>query len=150
MKLKTETFGEIEVEEDKIITFKEEILGFEDYSRFTIVDGLEDDPFYWLQSVEEGELAFMLIDPFQFIKDYQVIISDSFKESIGIDEETEQEDIIVSTLVVVEDENKVRTNLKAPIIINSNTKEAGQFVLRDDYPTRYYLLDEKQAEKALG
>ena len=150
MKVETEIFGEIEVAEDKIITFKEEILGFEDYSQFTIVDGLEDAPFYWLQSIEEAELAFMLVDPLQFVNDYEVVISDSFKASIGIDDSTEQDDIVVSTLVVVEDEDKIRTNLKAPIIINSATKQAGQFVLRDDYPTRYYLLDEKQAEKALG
>lgn len=83
-----------------------------------------------------------MIDPTRFVNDYRVDLTDNLQEKLEI---SEIEEVVVYTLVVVEGEgNKVRTNLKAPIIINTKSKKAGQIVLQDDYPTRHYLLDETE------
>ncbi|MCK8824175.1 flagellar assembly protein FliW [Fuchsiella alkaliacetigena] len=145
MKIDTATFGEIEIEEEKVISFEEKILGFEDYTEFTVIDSLDDDVFYWLQSIEEPELSFIMIAPGQLLDDYQITLTDKFEKKLAITADTPLEEIVVYTLVVVEGEGeRIRTNLKAPIIINAETGKAGQLVLTEEYPTRYYLFKEEK------
>ncbi|WP_027339045.1 flagellar assembly protein FliW [Halonatronum saccharophilum] len=147
MKIKTNMFGDIEIEEDKVIIFEKPILGFEEYNKFTIIDSLDDQVFYWLQSIEEPDLAFIMVNPNSFVDDYKVNLTESIQKKLSIDK---VEDGILYTLVVVEDEGaRIRTNLKAPIIINTKNRRAAQIVLESDYPTRHYLLDESK-EKAVG
>ncbi|MCK8827022.1 flagellar assembly protein FliW [Natroniella acetigena] len=151
MKIETKLFGEIDVQEDKIITFSDPILGFEDYTQFTVIDSLDDELFYWLQSIEEPALSFMMINPLNFVKDYQITLTDKFQEKLDIDQDTKNEDIVFYTFVAAEDETKLRTNLKAPIIINTESRKGGQLVLQKDYPTRYYLFNEEEtAARVIG
>ncbi|WP_408955666.1 flagellar assembly protein FliW [Natroniella sp. ANB-PHB2] len=151
MKVKTELFGEIEISEDKIITFAKSILGFEEYTKFTIIDSLDDDLFYWLQSLEEPGLSFIMINPVEFVSDYKVSLTDKVQERLEITQETSEEDIIIYTLVVVEnDGERIRTNLKAPLVINAASKKAGQIVLEAEYPTRYYLSEAEKKEEFVG
>ena len=145
IKVKTKNFGSIEVEEEKVIKFKNQILGFDDYNKFTIIDSLDDEVFYWLQSIEEEELSFMMVNPFDFVDNYEIDLLDKELDLIDASEKSE---LYVYTLVVA-NKGKIRTNLKAPIVINQDNKKAGQFVLRKEYPTRYYLLgSEQEAENA--
>ena len=138
MEIETKNFGQIEIDEDKIINFNQEILGFEEYQEFTLIESEDESVFLWLQSINEPSLAFMLVNPFLFANDYEVDLSKDQLEKIEAGEDSE---VYVYTLVVVEEETKaLRTNLKAPVIINSDNKQAGQFVLKEDYPTKYYIL----------
>ncbi|TDX58899.1 flagellar assembly protein FliW [Orenia marismortui] len=140
MEIETKNFGLIDIEEDKIINFVDNILGFEDYSKFTIIDSLDDDVFYWLQSAENPGLCFAMITPIDFIEDYKITLTDKFEERLELEQ---LEDIIVYTIVVIGNQGKyITTNLKAPIIINSKNRRAGQLVVQEDYPTKYYLLSE--------
>jgi flagellar assembly factor FliW len=144
MQLQTNRFGEIEIEEDKVIEFVAPILGFEDYKKFTIIDSLDDEVFYWLQSLEENELSFTMVNPLEFVENYEVGVNSKAQDELGI---TEEDDIIIYTLVTVRDEGAIlTTNLKAPVIINADNKKAGQIVLEKDYPTRYCLWQEETEE----
>lgn len=148
MEINTENFGKIEIEADKVIEFRSPILGFDNYREFTMVNSIEDDVFYWLQSIKDEDLSFIVINPFDFTADYQVNISDKIKEKLEI---TEDDELIICTLVVVRNGGKkVTTNLKAPIIINADKNTAGQVVLEADYPTRYCLWDEENAGEAVS
>ena len=142
MKLATRHFGEINVDSDNIIKFKNGIPGFEKAREFVILDSEDgESPFKWLQSVDMTELALAIINPFVVRKDYDFEIYD---EAVSELEITDERDILVYSIVVVpEDISKMTINLKAPIIINSKSKLGGQIILdTDKYSVRHYILDE--------
>lgn len=146
MIIKTTHFGEIEINEEKILDFEEGIPGFEDVHRFGIINS--EDPeslFRWIQAIETPNLAFALIDPFAVKKDYDFELKDEEARSLGIEDSTQ---IAVFAIVVIpEDTKKISMNLKAPIIINMVNKKAAQVVLdTDEYTVRHFILDELQKQ----
>lgn len=142
MKLNTRHFGEIQIDKVRIITFPEGLLGFEDKREFIIINSTEEGlPFQWLQSIDDPGLAFVIINPFLFRKDYEFDISQSVVEMLKIED---QKDLIIYTIVVIpEDISKMTANLAGPIIINTNHKLGKQIVLEDKrYKTKHLILEE--------
>ncbi|KJS85391.1 MAG: flagellar assembly protein FliW [Peptococcaceae bacterium BICA1-8] len=148
MLINTRDFGEIEVQEEKIIHFPYGIIAFEEMKRFFIIEsGQEDLPFCWLQSVDEGDLAFVLLNPFLFKKDYELEIPDGVVKELEI--EKEEEVAVFSVIVVPEDINKITANLLAPIIINTKSFKGKQIILNNNkkYTTKHYILEELKKVK---
>ncbi|NLT94714.1 MAG: flagellar assembly protein FliW [Clostridia bacterium] len=142
MLLETKHFGEIDIDENKIIYFPTGIIAFEDKKRFFIIESGQDDlPFCWLQSVDDGNLAFVLINPFVFRPDYEFEIPDVVVKELEIEKE---EDVAVFSIVVVpEDIKKISANLLAPVIINIKNLKGKQIILNGNkYTTRHYILEE--------
>jgi flagellar assembly factor FliW len=142
MNLKTSNFGVIEVEEDKIITFKDGIPGFEQYKKYIeIVNQDKDNPFHWLQCIEDSNLAFVVINPFEVLPDYEFKLD---KELINELEIKEPSDVKVLSIVVVpEKAENITINLKAPTIINTNSNYGKQYIMDSDkYNVRHNLKDE--------
>jgi flagellar assembly factor FliW len=138
MKVDTTRFGTIEVDDGAIITFTQPILGFQEYRRFVLLPGPESSPLKWLQSTESGELAFIVLDPHTVVPDYEVRIGAQEMAELAVQEVGELE---VYTLVVVpQDRTQVRTNLKAPILINPRQRLGKQTILeRSKYPIQFFL-----------
>lgn len=144
MKLNTRHFDEIDVDIEKIIIFPNGLLGFEDCNRFIILkDPEEDTPFNWLQSIDNPDLAFVIMNPFVFKKDYEFNIPDSVVKELKIRDEI---DVTIYTILVVpEDINKMTANLIGPLVININAKLGKQIILNDDrYTTKHLILNELQ------
>ncbi|MBZ2174824.1 flagellar assembly protein FliW [Schnuerera sp. xch1] len=142
MKLHTTNFGLIEIDEEKIINFPEGLLGFEDEKQFIIINSEDEDSlFQWLQSVNNQELAFVIINPFFVFPDYDIIIPETAQNKLKI---KDKQDIGVYTIVVVpEDMEKMTTNLLGPIIINIKEKLGKQVILDDDrYTTKHYVFNQ--------
>lgn len=139
MIVNTKFFGEIDLEEDKILNFQQGLFGFEDYKRFTILYNSEDGSrpsISWLQSLDLQGLALPVISPSLVMETYNPIVNDDILASLG--ELNEDNIVILLTLTVPEDVTKMTTNLKAPIIINSDTKYGCQIVAEnDDYVIKY-------------
>lgn len=123
MRIKTKFFGEIEINEEKIISFPDGIPGFEEYKKFIILDP-EDCRYKCLQSVDESYVCLLLINPFDYFKDYEIDIGDEDVAALGIQS---VEDVQVYTVVAFHDE-KVTTNLIAPIVINVKEFKGKQIV----------------------
>lgn len=143
MKLNTKHFGSIEVNESEIICFPEGILGFENVKNYILLEKVEEEesPFKWLQGVEDTNLAFVLIDPRGIKPDYLVDVGESDVALLDIKDESKV--FIYSVVVVPEDISKMTANLKAPVLINTETKKGKQIVLeKGDYPIRYCFLEE--------
>lgn len=139
IKVNTLNFGEIEVEEDKVITFTQGIPGFEDLHRYTIIDLGEEIPFSYLQSLEEGNMALLVTNPFGFYADYEFQLSEAIKEELDI---TGQDEVVVICVVSIKDSMTDATvNLLAPLIINRKAALGKQVILHDSqYRTKHKLL----------
>ncbi len=146
MQLDTTRFGTIAVDDSAVITFTQPIIGFQELRRFVILPGPSGSMVSWLQSVDSGSLAFLVMDPRQVVPDYRV---DPGPNELAELAATTVADLDIYTLVVVpHDRTQVRTNLKAPIIINAKHRLGKQMVLdRTDYPIQYPLAQARQVSE---
>jgi len=145
MQLETTRFGTIEVDSDAIITFTQPILGFQEFRRFVLLPGPADDNICWLQSVESKELAFILMDPKAMIPDYKVELRPHELSELAVNSPDELQ--IYTMVVVPQDRSKVRTNLKAPILISPKHRLGKQTILdRSDYPVQFFLARAQSAQ----
>ena len=149
MILNTKNFGPIEIDEQKIIHFPEGILGFETEKQFVIINNEdEENPFHWLQSINNPDLAFVIINPFFAYPNYDIVIPETAQEKLKI--EDEKDVIVYSILVVPEDMEKMTANLLGPIIINMNEKLGKQVILDDDrYTTKHYIFKQSTEDRGV-
>lgn len=153
MLVKTKHFGEIDLDENKVITFEDGIIGFEDCKRYTILYNSEEgnrSTISWLQSLDTPELALPVISPLSVMADYNPVIEDDVLQPIG--ELTEENVIILLTLSVPSDITKMTVNLKAPLVINADTKKGCQIIAENpDYVIKYNIYEQvKKSKEAKG
>ena len=142
MLVKTKFFGEVDLPEEKIVTFDRGIIGFENLKRFTILYDCEKEEtnISWLQSVEEPGFAMPVIKPWLVKEDYNPVVEDELLSGLG--ELTEENLVILLTMNVPPDLTKMSVNLKAPIIMNSDTRKGAQIVVENkDYVIKYRVYD---------
>jgi len=137
MQVKTTRFGVVEIADDKVITFTQGLLGFPDHRRYCLLEPGEDACFFWLQSVDEPGLAFVVTDPAMFYKDYEVPIRPEQAQSLTIDKVEDAQ-----VFVIVNKVGQVLTaNLQGPLLINTLTLTGQQLVLADKrWSTRHTLM----------
>lgn len=141
MTLQTKNFGTIEFEDSKTIIFEEGIPGFNELKKYIIIeDEEEDSPFVYLQSIEDGTVSFIMVNPFILKPDYTVDIKDQYISTLG-GGNIEQFSIFVIATVV--DKFELATvNLLAPIIIQNDTRKGMQVILeKTDYTTRHRIVE---------
>jgi len=139
MKMETTRFGEIEINEQEIITFPDGIPGFEQDRRFVILE-LEDlDGFACLQCIDRGELSFIIVNPFVFFPEYEFNLPDAEAQQLEI---AEPGDVAVWSIVTIRDELESATvNLVAPIVLNRQKRLGKQVILVDpNLSTRHALF----------
>lgn len=151
MQVNTRYFGTIDLSEDKIITFDRGLFGFEDYKKYTILYDIDggDVKISWLQSLDEVALALPVINPMLVKPDYNPVLEDELLSGIG---ELKDENLVVLlTVTATADVKDTTVNLKAPIIINSDTKKGCQVVAENvDYPVKYNVYSALSALKEKG
>ena len=140
MIIKTVRFGEMVIAENDIIEFNHGLLGFENLTRYVLMDIAKVPDFKWLQSVDNPELAFLLVDPFTVKKGYSVELNDDVAAKLEI---SAPEDVLVYTIVNVPKSGfkNATTNLVGPVIINWLKKKGKQIVFeRDNNLIKYPLI----------
>jgi len=152
MKAATRLFGEIEIDESKIITFEDGIIGFPDMKKFTVIFDEEKEgrpSISWLQSMDEPEIAFPVMDPLFVCETYNPSVEEELLKNLG----TIKEDnlYVLVTVTVPQDIKELAVNLKAPIVINTDTRKASQIIVEDDLPVRYRIYEIlEEAKKKAG
>ncbi len=129
MEINTTRFGELSVNKEDILSFTEGILGFESLKRFFIVDPGDSTLILWLQSIDDGSVAFPIIEPKIFKPDYVAKLMPSDLNSIELEDISSSR--IYTVLTIPSDITQMSANLKAPIVINNDKKLARQIVLQD-------------------
>ncbi|MBQ7704275.1 MAG: flagellar assembly protein FliW [Selenomonadaceae bacterium] len=145
-KVNTSRFGEIEIDEDRIVNFKNGIPAFEDEHEFIILPYDEESPYYFMQSLKTPDLAFLLTVPFLFFPDYTFEIDDDTLAELEIKEE---DNVLYYTLVTIPNYSirYMTTNLLAPVILNTANMKAKQLVLeKTNYTTKERLFPDAKKE----
>src|SRR5437773_11898362 len=86
MEIETTRFGRLDVDDERIITFSRGLLGFPDHNRYALIQAGEENYFFWLQCVDQANLAFVVTDPSIFFKDYQVAIKTETQADLDLDD----------------------------------------------------------------
>lgn len=148
MLVETKFFGEVDLPEEKILTFDRGLIGLSDYKKFTILYDCdkEETNISWLQSVEEPALALPVVRPWLIKEDYNPTVEDELLISLG--ELTDENLVILLTMTVPEDIEQMSVNLKAPVVINADTRKGIQIIAENqDYEVKYKvyeILNKKQ------
>lgn len=140
-KIITRDFGEQEVDESRIISFPEGIIGFEDAKRYALLSPLGDGVFpMWLQSVDGKEPCFVVYDPMEIYGDYRFEISDEEQSLLRIDENSKYRCLAVA--IVPDDYKKTTVNLRCPIVVNTDERIAAQIILTEHYDFKAPVYEE--------
>ena len=142
MKLTTREFGEVEVDDNKIIDFPNGIIGFPDLKRFTLMHDEKESAstIMWLQSIDEPEFALPVMDPLIVCPDYKPMIDKNGVTELG--ELDDQEMLVLVTVTVPHDLTKMTVNLMGPIIINTKDMKASQNIVdNEEYPVKFPIYD---------
>ena len=146
MKVSTVRFGDINIDESRIIRMAEGMLGFEHLKKYVLLIPDDKNPFWWFQSIEDGAVAFVVISSFAVKPDYTPVISDDNIKLLEI--VAPEEPVLLSAVTIRHDPFKVTANLKAPIVVNPARLLAKQVVLvESDYPVQYPVTDRKTISK---
>jgi flagellar assembly factor FliW len=137
MEIETSRFGTITVEDDRVMTFPNGLLGFPNHTRFALIQTGTENYFFWLQSVDEASLAFVITDPTIFFKDYEVPVREEWQTELRIADAS-----LVQVFVICNKVGEWLTgNLLGPLVVNTENKLAQQIVLTDKkWTTRQPLL----------
>jgi flagellar assembly factor FliW len=141
MKYLTSRFGKIALEEKDILFLPKGILGFSQLSKYVIIEKDEYDPFKWLQSVEDPDVAFVIVDPTLFFPNYKLEVNEKELEELNF---RHMKELVIYVVVTVPpDPSQMSADLLGPVVINSKNSLAKQVVMPNSpYTTKHYILDE--------
>jgi flagellar assembly factor FliW len=146
MRIRTRPYGEIDVDERQRISLPWGLLGFEDLRDWVLLDAAQP-PFYWLQSLERPEVAFVLIDPLSFRPDYEPGADPA--ELAGLEIGGAEERLVFVIVTVPADSVRMTANLQGPLLINRRTRMGRQVVSVDPrWGVRHVIADELAAHRA--
>lgn len=149
MRINTKVFGEIEIEDEKIIHFPSGIIGFPELTDFALVHDEEKGigSIHWMQSVQEPAFAMPVMDPLLVQPDYNPEVDDELLKPIG--NLNPEETLVMVTVTVPHDLTKMSVNLKGPIVINAAEKKACQVIVEgESYEVKFPIYEILNAKKA--
>lgn len=132
-----------DISAQNIIHFKEGLLGFENVHEYLLYHEDENNIIWSLQASESDIPSFIVVDPFTVLSSYNPVLS---KQQLAYFSEADSVNLCFLAVAVIKPElSDSVVNLKAPIVIDINTKEAKQIILEDsEYPIRYRLFEAKE------
>ena len=142
MKIQTRAFGEVDIEDDKIILFPEGIVGFPDLKRFALIYDKEkgNTSIQWMQSVDEQGFALPVMNPLIVCPDYNPVVEDSILKPVGNLDENDM--LVLVTVTIPKDIKEISVNLRGPIVVNANECRACQVILDDEeYKIKFPIYD---------
>lgn len=145
--VKTTRFGEIQVKDEDVVTLPAGLIGFPELKKYVLLDHDKDSPFKWLQSLDDGAIAFVLINPLLFKPDYMVEVTEAEVSDLELDNE---EDAIISVIITMpSNPQNMTANLKAPLVFNLKNRKGKQIILNSaEYTTRHNIMEEVKKRTA--
>jgi flagellar assembly factor FliW len=120
-------FGLLEFEEEHVIRFPDGLIGFPGSQSYLVINEEETEPFRWLVSISDPDVAFPLLDPLLLLPSYPV----------DMDEKT----TVFLVAVLHDDPSRSRANARSPIVVDNTTRVGKQIILDDEsYPLMMPLV----------
>jgi len=130
MEINTTRFGNINLGDSLMINMRGPILGFEHLNRYILINQKEDSAFWWFQSVDDGAVAFAVVNPFLIKEDYAPELRD---DDVALLEINDQSDVLLLGVVTIRyNPTQISVNMRAPIVVNLKQQLGKQIVLDDD------------------
>ena len=152
MRAKTRIFGEIDIPQDKIITMEKGMIGFSELKNYTLIYNSEKEndkkSIMWLQSMDDGDIAFPVMTPDIIMPDYKPTVNEELLAPLG--DLNEENMYVIVTVNVPSDITKIACNLKAPIVVNTDSNKAAQLIVEDDYKVHFPIYDIIKGKKKKG
>ncbi len=152
MEIVTSRFGPLEIPEEHVLTFQAGLIGFNQNTRYSLLGGDRGLGYEWLQSLDDGNVAFVVVQPGLIKSDYHIEIQDDALHEIDFQE---GDDVVVLSIVTIppNEPEKATVNLQGPLVINATRNRGKQIILNESFPIRYPLIHEKlevgqEAEKS--
>ncbi|MDD4843166.1 MAG: flagellar assembly protein FliW [Anaerotignum sp.] len=137
MELETKYFSKMEYEDNDVILFEHGLFGFESYKKFILIKFENNDSSpVCLQSISEADIAFVMINPYNFMPDYNVSLTETDIHDLKL---SDTNALAVYNICVLQDDiPKSTANLRCPIVVNTESRLAKQIILdNSDYPFKY-------------
>lgn len=117
----------MQYEENNVITFAKGIPGFDELKKFILINLEEYEPFKLMQSLEDDDISLIVTSPYEFFGDYEIKLSDETTKNLEI--KHPEEVMVLTTITLNSDVQKITTNLQGPIIINTSNNFGEQIIL---------------------
>ena len=137
MEIDSTRFGRLVIDDDRVMTFPNGLLGFPDHTRYALIQTSAENYFFWLQSVDEPNLAFVVTDPTIFFKDYEVPVREEAWQELQLADEGDLQCFVICNKVG----EWLTGNLLGPLAVNAANRLAQQVVLTEKkWTTRQPLM----------
>lgn len=143
--LDTRALGKVQVDPAQVLQFPEGLYGFRESGEFALIEENPENPFKWLQSTTETDLAFIVIQPELVFADYKPEVAREDLESIGL---ASSADAIVFLIVTIPEEHPERmtANLQGPILINKENRKGRQAIsMNENHLVRIPILAQENS-----
>jgi flagellar assembly factor FliW len=146
--LKHTRFGDLKFAEEDIVTFSDGLIGFGSCNRFIIVSTANKGSFRWLQSLDEPSLAFLVVDPAEYVEGYSIELADTEASSLGIESDTAT--LLFTTASIPSNRpHDMTINLAGPIVINAESRIGRQVIVDDEgYAVKHRVFEDTAAKAA--
>ncbi|MGI6578165.1 MAG: flagellar assembly protein FliW [Eubacteriales bacterium] len=145
MEIKTRDFGQVTVNDEATIHFVNPIFGFDEYTEYVLLsDSNIGEGVLWLQSIQEPDLCFILVDPRLSYPEYTPGLSEEVRQ--GLSKKGINNPVFWAIAVIAQEFDKSTMNLKSPVIIDPDSRNAAQVILDEDYPIRAPLIPQGKGE----
>ena len=121
-------FGEVEYDPDNLLLFPAGLIGLPNLRHFIVMPNKKQGPLFWIQSVDDPDIAFVLTDPTNFFLDYQLEPEDSERQSLNLEK---GDDCFILSVVTVPANQQLTLNLAAPILFAPKTNRAIQVIIEN-------------------
>ncbi len=146
MIMKTRLLGEIDIVEQRVLTFPSGLIGMKNLKKFVILDNEAGRLFHWMQSLDDTNVSFLAVEPRFVRKTYRVPVQKELTMRLGI---TKPREVMVLCLVTLSKET-MTVNLQAPLLINMECRIGKQIIVVDgQYHSRHDLLHELRNQSGI-
>ncbi len=128
MKTINTRFGEVEYDPDNLLHFPAGLIGLPKLHHFIVMPNKKEGPLFWIQSIDDPDIAFVMTDPTNFFLDYQLAPEESERKNLKI---AEDDEVFILSVVTVPPDQKLTLNLAAPILYAPKTNRAMQVILEN-------------------
>jgi flagellar assembly factor FliW len=135
-------FGPLAVREDQIIDLIPGLLGFSQFHRYVLIEHQQESPFLWLQSVDNPDLAFVVIDPLHIVPGYKPGPFTEVMQELEVDNPDDLNILVILTIPSGRPQ-EMTANLMGPVVINLKNRRGKQLVLEESrYSHKHRILPE--------